>query len=131
MGTASGVEDEVTAPKIAGSPAFTPALSASKNLQPLPQHPLPQTLQEADFKELDDPAGYNKFVDVLQVLNSFVIDEKIGQSKNVKGKLMENLEFWELQGASSFMLNVIKFGHRLPFSDVPSAYCSNNNFCTA
>ena len=45
MGTASG-HCQVTGPKIAGPPAFTPASSDSKNLQPLPQLPLPQMLQE-------------------------------------------------------------------------------------
>ena len=86
LGTASGVEDKVTGPKIAGPPAFTPAPSASTNLQPFPQPPLPQILREPDFKELDDLEGYNKFADVLQVLKSLEIDESIGQNKNVKGK---------------------------------------------
>ena len=66
MGTASGVEHQVTGPKVAGPPAFTPAPSDSTNLQPLPKPPLPQILQEPDFKELDDLEGYNKFADVLQ-----------------------------------------------------------------
>ena len=91
MGTASGVEDQVTGPKIAGPPAFTPAPSASTNLQPLPQPPLPQIFQEPDFKELDDLEGYNKFADVLQVLNSLEIDENIGKNKNVKGNFKKNL----------------------------------------
>ena len=86
MGTASGVEDQVTGPKIAGPPAFTPAYSASINLQPFPQPPLPQILREPDFKELDDLEDYNKFADVLQVLKSLEIDESIGQNKNVKSK---------------------------------------------
>jgi len=127
MGTTSGVEDQVTGPKIAGPPAVTPALSASTKLQPLPQPPLPQTLQEPDFKELDDPEGYNNFPDVLQVPNSFEIDKNIGQNKNVKGILKENLEFWEFLRASSFIWNVIKFGYRLLFWDVPPAYKSKNN----
>ena len=51
MGTPSGVEGRVIWPKIAGSPTFTPALSASTRQSPLPQPPLPQTLQEPDLKE--------------------------------------------------------------------------------
>lgn len=93
MGTASGVEDQVTGPKIAGPPAFTPTPSTSTNLQPFPQPPLPQVLQEPDFKELDDLEGYNKFADVLQVLRILEIDESIEQNKNVKGNL-KKLEFW-------------------------------------
>ena len=45
----------------------------------------------------------------------------------MKGNLKKNLEFWGFLGASSFVLNVIKFGYRLPFWDVPPAYYSNNN----
>ena len=45
----------------------------------------------------------------------------------MKGNLKENLVFWEFLGASSFILNVIKFGYRLPFWDVPPAYYSKNN----
>ena len=92
-------------------------------------HALPQILQEPDFKELDDLEGYIKFADVLQVLimNSFEIDESIGKNKNVKGNLKKNLEFWEFIGTSSFILNVIKLGYRLPFWDVPPAYCSKSN----
>ena len=45
----------------------------------------------------------------------------------MKGNLKKNLEFWEFIGAPSFILNVIKLGYRLPFWDVPSAYCSKNN----
>ena len=45
----------------------------------------------------------------------------------MKGNLKENLEFWEFLGASSFILNAIKFGYRLPFWDVPPAYYSKNN----
>ena len=54
---------------------------------------------------------------IMKHLNSFEMDENIGQNKNVKGNLKENLEYWEFIGASSFILNVIKFGYRLPFWD--------------
>ena len=67
------------------------------------------------------------FTDVLQVLNRFEIDEDLGRNNNVKGNLKKNLEFWVFLGASSFILNVIKFGYRLPFWDVPPAYYSKNN----
>lgn len=127
MGTASGVEGQVTERKIAGPPAFTPALSASTRQPPLLQLPLPQTLQEPDLKESDNPEEYDKFTDVLQVLNGFEVDENVGQNKNVKGNLKKNLEFGGFIGASSFILNVIKFGYRLPFWDVPPAHYSKNN----
>ena len=118
MGTASGVEGQVTGPKTTKPPAFTPALSASTRQPPLLQPPPPQALQEPDLREADNHEEYDKFTDVLQVLNRFEIDEDPGQDKNVKGNLKENLEFWVFLGASSFILNVIKFGFRLPFWDV-------------
>ena len=79
-------------------------------------------LRESDIHE-----EYDKFTDVLQVLNRFEIDEDLGRNNNVKGNLKKNLEFWVFLGASSFILNVIKFGYRLPFWDVQSAYYSKNN----
>ena len=127
MGTASGVEGQVTGPKIAGPPASTPALSASTSQPPLPQPPPPQTLQEPDLRESDIHEEFDKFTDVLQVLNRFEIDEDLGRNNNVKGNLKKNLEFWVFLGASSFILNLIKFGYRLPFWDVPPAYYSKNN----
>ena len=72
IGTASDVEEQVAGPKIASSPPFTPALSASKILQPLHQPPLLQTFQELEFKELDDPKVYYNFADVLQILRPLV-----------------------------------------------------------
>ena len=127
MGTASGAEGQVTGPKIAGPPASIPALSASSSQPPLPQPPPPQTLQEPDLRESDIHEEFDKFTDVLQVLNRFEIDEDLGRNYNVKGNLKKNLEFWVFLGASSFILNVIKFGYRLPFWDVPPAYYSKNN----
>ena len=127
MGTASGAEGQVTGPKIAGPPASIPALSASTSQPPLPQPPPPQTLQEPDLRESDIHEEFDKFTDVLQVLNRFEIDEDLGRNYNVKGNLKKNLEFWVFLGASSFILNVIKFGYRLPFWDVPPAYYSKNN----
>ena len=107
MGTASGVEGQVTGPKIAGPPASTPALSASTRQPPLPQPPPLQTLQEPDVRESDIHEEYDKFTDVLQVLNRFEIDEDPARNNNVKGNLKKNLEFWVFLGASSFILNVI------------------------
>lgn len=127
MGTASGAEGQVTGPKIAGPPASIPALSASSSQPPLPQPPPPQTLQEPDLRESDIHEEFDKFTDVLQVLNRFEIDEDLGRNYNVKGNLKKNLEFWVFLAASSFILNVIKFGYRLPFWDVPPAYYSKNN----
>ena len=92
-------------------------LGQYKKLQPLPQPPLPQTFQEPKFKELDDPEGYYNFADVLQVLNSIEIDKNIGQNRNVKGILNENLEFWEFLGALSFYVKCNQFGYRLSFWD--------------
>ena len=121
MGTALGAEGQVTGPKIAGPPASIPARSASTSQPPLPQPPPPQTLQEPDLRESDIHEEFDKFTDVLQVLNRFEIDEALGRNNNVKGNLKKNLEFWVFLGASSFILNVIKFGYRLPFWDVPPA----------
>ena len=87
----------------------------------MPQPPLPQTFQEPKFKELDDPEGYCNFADVLQVLNSIEIDENIGQNRNVKGNLKENLEFWEFLGASSVILSVIN-SVIVCLSGMPHAY---------
>jgi len=130
MGTASGVEGQITGPKIAGLPASTPALSASTSQPPLPQPPPLQKLQEPDLRESDIHEEYDKFTDVLQVLNRFEIDENLGRNNNVKGNLKKNLEFWVFLGASSFILNVINFGYRLPFWDEPPAYYSKKNAST-
>ena len=46
---------------------------------------------------------------------------------NVKGNKKKNVEFLGFVGASFFLLNVIRFGYRLPFWDVPPAYYSKNN----
>ena len=107
--------------------SFYPALSASTRQPPLPQPPPPQTLQKPDLRESDIHEEYDKFKDVLQVLNRFQIDEDLARNNNVKGNLKTNLDFWVFLGASSFILNVIKFVYRLPFWDVPSAYYSKNN----
>ena len=48
----------------------------------------------------------------------------------MKGNLKKNLEFWGSLGASSLILNVIKFVYRLPFWDPPPAYYSKNNAST-
>ena len=77
MGTASGVEGQVTGPKTAKPPAFTPALSASSTQPPLPQPPPPQALQESDLREAGNHEEYDKFTDVPQVLNRFEIDEDL------------------------------------------------------
>ena len=81
------MEGQVTGPKIAGPPASTPAFSASTSRPPLPQPPPPQTLQEPDLRQSDIHEEYDKFTDVLQVLNCFENDEDLGWNNNVKGNL--------------------------------------------
>lgn len=103
--------------------SFSPALWQP----PLPQHPLTETLQEWDLKEPANPGVYDKFTDVLQVLNGFEIDENLGQSKNVKKKIKKQLRISVSLVASSFLLKIIKFGDRLPFWDTPPAYFSKKN----
>lgn len=102
--------------------SFTPALWQP----PLPQHTLTETLQEWDLREPANPGVYDKFTDVLQVLNGFEIDENLGQSKNVK-EFKKQFRISVSLVASSFLLKVIKFGDRLPFWDTLPAYFSKKN----
>ena len=47
---------------------------------------------------------------------------------NVKGKLRENIRFYEAIGAPSFILNVIRNGYKIPFIRIPnSVKLANNN----
>ena len=45
----------------------------------------------------------------------------------VKGRLAENIKFWEKIGASDFILKVIREGHALPFVGVlvPAEFFNN------
>ena len=104
MGTASGVEGQVTGPKIAGPPASTTALSASTSQPPLPQPTPPQTLQEPDLRESDIHEEFDKFPDVLQVLNRFEIDEDLGRNNNVKGQFKDKFRIFGIFGC--FILHI-------------------------
>ena len=48
-------------------------------------------------------------------------------SKNVKGRLAENISFWKEIGANSEILNVLKEGYKIPFLESPSESFSKNN----
>ena len=57
---------------------------------------------------------------------SNILNYKIS-SKNVKGRLAENTNFWKQIRANSKKLNVLKEGYKIPFSESPSESFSNNN----
>ena len=46
---------------------------------------------------------------------------------NVKGKLRENVSFYQSIGAPDFVLNVIRNGYRLPFINFPDSVILPNN----
>ena len=45
----------------------------------------------------------------------------------VRGRLKENLEFWESIGANNFILDAIKSGYKIPFYSLPPTVALNNN----
>ncbi|XP_028418047.1 uncharacterized protein LOC114542824 [Dendronephthya gigantea] len=57
----------------------------------------------------------------LNCVNSFVNVEKldINSSSKVKGRLRENISFWESIGANNWVLKIIRVGYSLPFIDMP------------
>lgn len=45
----------------------------------------------------------------------------------VKGRLRKNIQFWRDIGASDFILDVLKFGYKIPFYSTPTiTFCKNN-----
>ena len=46
---------------------------------------------------------------------------------NVKGSLKRHFLFWENMGASKFIVDVIKFGYKIPFITTPTAIKLKNN----
>ena len=51
-------------------------------------------------------------------------------SWGVKGRLTENIDFWEQIKASSWILRVIREGYALPFADTPEK-CMHENHRSA
>jgi hypothetical protein len=45
----------------------------------------------------------------------------------VKGRLRKNLQFWTNIGASEYILDVIKYGYKIPFYSIPPNSVSKNN----
>ena len=59
----------------------------------------------------------------------FEIQEKefLTSSTNVKGRLTENIGFWETIGANPEILKILREGYRIPFFESPPEFFSKNN----
>ena len=59
----------------------------------------------------------------------FEIQEKefLTSSTNVKGRLTENIGFWETIGANPEILKILREGYRIPFFESPQESFSKNN----
>ena len=70
--------------------------------------------------------------DTLQVQNFDIcktfFEYETGVSDiNVKGRLKQSFDFWENIGTSSFILDVIKYGYKIPLLSQPESIFLNNN----
>ena len=120
MGTASGVEESGHWAKDCRASSFYPRLFGQQKSTAFASTSTATNASGTDSKELDHLEGYNKFADVLQVLNSFEIDENTGQNKNVKGNLKEHLEFWEIR---CFIFYIKRNQIRLSFAFLGRTTC--------
>jgi hypothetical protein len=67
------------------------------------------------------------------VLNDFIYDFSDSEYQqnckltSVKGRIKNNIKFWEQIGTNEYILQVIKYGYVLPFVSRPNKVNSNNN----
>ena len=66
---------------------------------------------------------------ILQVEEQFIetFEFEDGAHTNVKGNLKKNLKFWEAIGTSTFILDTIDEGYKLPFTELPNRVYLRNN----
>ena len=67
------------------------------------------------------------FVDSLVEVKEYYEFASSDRIVNVKGKLRENVSFYQSIGAPDFALNVIRNGYRLPFLNFPDSVILPNN----
>ena len=46
---------------------------------------------------------------------------------SVKERLHDNIQFWHLIGANEYILDVINYGYKLPFRNLPNSVILKNN----
>ena len=76
---------------------------------------------------LSDNQDKDLFVDSLVEVKEYYEFGPSDKIVNVKGKLRENVSFYQSVGAPDFVLNVIRNGYRLPFADFPDSVILPNN----
>ena len=69
----------------------------------------------------------NEFLSLLQSAKNRTKKSGLLTAPRVKGRLAENIQFWEKIGASDFILKVIQEGYALPFVEVlePAEFSNN------
>ena len=76
---------------------------------------------------LSDNHDKDLFVDSLVEVKEYYELGSSDKIVNVKGKLRENVSFYQSIGAPDFVLNVIRNGYRLPFVNFPDSVILPNN----
>ena len=76
---------------------------------------------------LRDNQDKDLFVDSLVEVKEYFELGSSDKIVNVKGKLRENVSFYQSIGAPDFVLNVIRNGYRLPFVNFPDSVILPNN----
>ena len=74
-----------------------------------------------------DVTEFEDLAEVLRNNDLFEFETQSNLPLLVKGKLCRNLGFWESIGTDRLILDVIKFGCKLPFSDLPVPVEIKNN----
>ena len=74
-----------------------------------------------------DVTEFKDLAEVLRNNDLFEFETQSNLPLIVKSNLRRNLGFWESIGTDKFILDVIKFGYKLPFSDLPVPVALKNN----
>jgi hypothetical protein len=91
------------------------------------------TMDHTSLESSDNVAlASTEFDDLAQVLKSnemfeFDLDKQVVPHRCVKGNLRKNLGYWESIGTDRFILDVIEFGYKLPFTEPTVSVVLKNN----
>ncbi len=83
--------------------------------------------KQCSIRSRSDVTEFEDLAEVLRNNDLFECETHSNLPLLVKGKLRRNLGFWERIGTDRLILVVIKFGCKLPFSDLPVPVELKNN----
>lgn len=110
---------------VAEGKVTSPALAEPLSLSTTPLAPQ-RTNEYYVESNTDNTSSFDVLLTDLH--GNIIVDEVHDQlTPGVKGRLKENINFWELIGASSWVLKVIRDGYALPFIDIPQQRMSENH----